>query len=83
VITKPEKYQTFVETFTERQDATLRACTHCFIYCLNADVLLSSQDNSINITLNAGHLIQLSQPDAEGLQINGKNMIVIYLEEIT
>jgi len=83
VITNANKYNVTVETFTGRQDVKLRACSRCFIYCLDADAFLSSKDKSLNATLSAGHLMQLSQPDSDGLQINGKNMIVVHLDEIT
>jgi len=82
VITKADKYHVTVTTCTDRQDVNLRACTHCFIYCLNADASLSSQDDSINTTLSAGHLMQLSQVDSDHLQINGENMIVVHLDEL-
>jgi len=80
VITKAEKYQTFVKTFTDQQTVKLRTCTQCFIYCLNAEALLSSEDNSINTRLSAGHLMQLNQPGTGDFQVNGRNMIVIYLD---
>jgi len=80
VITKQEKYQVFVETFTNQQTVKLRLCTQCFIYCLNAEALLSSEDNSINTRLSADHLMQLNQPGTGDFQVNGRNMIVIYLD---
>lgn len=82
VISKAGKYKVTVETYTNRQDVKLRACTLCFIYCLTAEAALFSQDKSINTTLSAGHLMQLKQPDSGGLQVNGENMIVIHLDEI-
>jgi len=45
-ITKQAKHQVFGEIFTKQQTVKLRTCTHCFIYCLNAEALLSSEDNS-------------------------------------
>jgi len=69
VITKTNKYRATITTCTDRQDVKLRSCTHCFIYCLNTDALLSSQNESTNTTLNAGHLMQLSQLSSNRLAV--------------
>lgn len=82
VISNANKYHATVKTFTDKQDVPLRACTHCFIYCLDADARLFSANNSTDVTLKAQHLMQLSPADSEELQINGKNMIVVHLDEI-
>jgi len=81
VITRGSKYDVTVETFTDRQTIKLRPCTLCFIYCLDDGALLASQDDSVQISLNAGHLMQLEQPNCN-LQVNGENMLVVHLAEI-
>lgn len=83
VISNANKYHVTVNTFTDRQNVPLRACTHCFIYCLDTDAKLLSPDNSTDITLKAQHLMQLSPANSEEFQVNGKNMIVVHLDEIT
>jgi len=35
----------------------------------------------VQISLNAGHLMQLEQPNCN-LQVNGENMLVVHLAEI-
>lgn len=83
VISNANKYHAAVKTFPDKQDVPLRACTHCFIYCLDADARLFSADNSIDIMLKTQHLMRLSQTNFEPLRVIGKNMIVVYLDEIT
>jgi|GEM_PF-232558 len=79
VITNASKYEVDVATYTDQQFVELSACTFCFIYCLDADALLTSQDGLIKTVLRAGHLMQLGQPEINNLQIDGGNMIVIRL----
>jgi len=79
VIARANKYEVSVATYTDQQVVELSACTLCFIYCLDADALLTSQDGLIRNVLRAGHLMQLSQSHINNLQVDGGNMIVIHL----
>ena len=82
IITKADKYHVSVETFIKQQDVQLRASTHCFIFCLDADSRLFSADKSTDIILKYQHLMLLSSVESEVLQVNGRNMIVVHLDEI-
>jgi len=80
VITRADKYDVSVATYIDRKVVELSACTHCFIYCLDEGATLTSQDNSVHISLSAGHLMQVDQLNIN-LQVNGSNMIVVHLIE--
>jgi len=80
VITRASKYEVAIATYTDRQVVELHECALCFIYCLDEEATLTSQDNSVHISLSAGHLMQLGQTDIS-LQVDGKNMIVVHLIE--
>ncbi len=82
LISRTDKYQVTLETHITRQDVTLHSCTLCFIYCLNEAAAFTSQDNNKNISLPAGHLMQLTQSKGDKLQVNGKDMIVIHLNAL-
>lgn len=81
-MSKAGKYKVIVNTYMGRKNVKLLASTLCFIYCLNEIALLKSQDDKVDISLTAGHLIQLAKPDIDNLQIDGKNMIVIHLDAL-
>lgn len=80
VITRADKYAVDVATYPGRQTVKLQPCTHCFVFCLDDDAVVTSEHDSEHAVLNAGHLMQLEQPGGN-LQIEGENMIVVHLSE--
>ena len=87
VIHDPTKYQATLETYWPNHNVNLQKFDFCFIYSLADNVKLLSTDGVIDISLNAGHLLIITQgmssrDELENLRVSGEKLIIIYLRSL-
>jgi len=79
LMTRNERYQVNVATYTGRQRVDLQSCSHCFIYCLNGEASLTTGDDCISTILPENNLMHLTRMGSRQFSIAGQTMIVIQL----
>lgn len=78
LITRASRYDVSVETYSERTTVELPQGQLCFVYCLDAEAVVTADD----LRLPPVHLLQVTEEDNYGLKVTGERMIVACLKRI-
>jgi len=79
IISHQEKCLVKVETYNKSQSVEINSADLCFVYSLSGEYILRDSHLPPQ-TIASGHLLKLSNPQANNLSIEGRQLIVIYFD---
>jgi len=79
IISHQEKCLVKVETYNKSQSVEINSADLCFVYSLSGEYILRDSHQPPQ-TIASGHLLKLSNPQANNLSIEGRQLIVIYFD---
>jgi environmental stress-induced protein Ves len=79
VMTKEHTYVPNVQTYVDQHSVQLTPANICFIYCLQGIAKLSTGEIEGEYELAAGHLMAIFDEPLPSFQLQGQDMIVVYL----
>jgi environmental stress-induced protein Ves len=82
VIVNTKKYQVMTTTYTDFTIVKLVKKHQYFIYCLQDETIISSDNFTLSRVLPAGNLMQVTELKQLGIKVSGRMMVIIKLTKL-